>query len=61
MLALHDAPARRWEPKRLRARLFEIAGRASTHAPRTIVHLAAAPEAPLLLRAIGRLAPLTPP
>lgn len=27
MLALHDHPARRWEPKRLRLRLFTTAGR----------------------------------
>jgi hypothetical protein len=26
MLALDDHPARRWEPKRLRLRLFSIAG-----------------------------------
>jgi hypothetical protein len=27
MLALHDTPARRWEPRRLRFRLFATAGR----------------------------------
>jgi DNA-binding XRE family transcriptional regulator len=27
MLALHDTPARRWEPRRLRFRLFTTAGR----------------------------------
>ena len=26
-LAFHDHPARRWEPKRLRLRLFAVAGR----------------------------------
>lgn len=31
-LALHDTPARRWEPKRLRLRLFEVAGRIITTA-----------------------------
>jgi hypothetical protein len=34
MLALHDHPARRWEPKRLRLRLWSIAGRISRHARR---------------------------
>lgn len=62
MLALHDAPARRWEPKRLRTRIFETAARISTHARRTVMHLAAtAPETPLILTALGRLALLAPP
>lgn len=62
MLALHDGPARRWEPKRLRARIFETAARISTHARRTVMRLAAAaPETPLILTALGRLARLAPP
>ncbi|OMH25315.1 IS1380 family transposase, partial [Tersicoccus phoenicis] len=57
MLALHGHNARRWEPKRLRARLFETAARASRHARRAVLHLAAAaPETPLLLKALDRLA-----
>lgn len=35
MLALHDHPARRWEPKRLRLRLFSIAARITCHARRS--------------------------
>jgi hypothetical protein len=34
-------PARRWEPKRLRLRLFSIAGRLVRHARRQLLHLAA--------------------
>jgi hypothetical protein len=45
MLALHDHPqapeARRWEPKRLRLRLFSIAGRLAVTAPRRHLHLSA--------------------
>lgn len=62
MLALHGTPARRWEPKRLRARIFETAGRITRHARRAILHLAAtAPGTPLILEALGRLALLAPP
>ena len=34
-------PARRWEPKRLRLRLFSIAGRLVRHARHQLLHLAA--------------------
>ena len=62
MLALHGTKARKWEPKRIRARILETAARVSSHARRTIVHLAsAAPETPLILKALGRLALLAPP
>ncbi len=48
MLALHDHPARRWEPKPLRLRLFSAAGRIAHHARRTRLHLARhAPSTPL--------------
>jgi Transposase DDE domain group 1 len=58
MLALHDHPARRWEPKRLRLRLFSIAGRLARHARRTRLRLAAhAPWAELLATALARLQP----
>lgn len=40
MLALHDHPARRWEPKRLRLRLFSAAARLSRHARRTRLRFA---------------------
>ncbi len=41
MLALAGTPARRWEPKRLRARIFETAGRIITTGRRFVLHLAA--------------------
>jgi hypothetical protein len=56
MLALHDHPARRWEPKRLRLRLFSIAGRIARHARQTRLRLAThAPWADLLTTALARL------
>ena len=56
MLGLTEHPARRWEPKRLRLRLFSIAGRLARTGRRTILHLAAhAPWAPLLAEAITSL------
>ena len=62
MLALHGTKARRWEPKRLRARIFEIAGKTSWHARRLTVHLAArAPDTPLLIKALTRIRALDPP
>jgi Transposase DDE domain group 1 len=58
MIALHDHPARRWEPKRLRLRLFSIAGRIARHARRTRLRLSThAPWAHLLLTALARLQP----
>ena len=41
MLGFAEHPARRWEPKRLRLRLFSIAGRLACHARAIVVHLAA--------------------
>ncbi len=62
MLAFHGTKARRWEPKKLRARIFEIAGKISRHARQFTVHLAAkAPETGLLLKALTRLNALDPP
>jgi Transposase DDE domain group 1 len=58
MLALHDHHGRRWEPKRLRLRLFSIAARITRHARRTRLRLAAhAPWAGLLTTALARLQP----
>ena len=58
ILALHGHDARRWEPKRLRLRLFSIAGRITRHARRTRLWLAAhAPWAALLTTALTRLQP----
>ena len=39
MLTLPAHPARRWEPKRLRLRLFSTAGRLARTARRTVLHL----------------------
>jgi len=41
MLGFADHPARRWEPKRLRLRLFSIAGRLARHTRRLVLHLGA--------------------
>jgi hypothetical protein len=62
LLALSGHPARRWEPKRLRLRLFGIAGRIARHARRVCLRLAAhAPYAGLVLTAHQRLNALPPP
>lgn len=59
-LALTDHPARRWEPKRLRLRLFAIAGALATTARTTTLHLSDhAPWAELALQALNRLRSLT--
>ncbi|WP_068982496.1 IS1380 family transposase, partial [Tsukamurella pseudospumae] len=56
MLALTSHDARRWEPKRLRHRLFCIAGSLARHARRTRLHLAAtAPDTRLLIAGLQRL------
>lgn len=58
MLALHDTDARRWEPKRLRLRLFSIAARITRHARRTRLQLSThAPWAELITAAMARLKP----
>ena len=60
MLAL-DGPARAWEPKRLRLRLFATAGRLVRGGRRTRLRLAAAwPWAPQLTAAITRLQAFAP-
>ena len=54
--------ARRWEPKRLRLRIFSLAGRLARSARRTVLHLPAhAPWAGLLLHALTTLRALTAP
>jgi hypothetical protein len=56
LLGLIGHPARRWEPKRLRLRLFSIAGRIAHHARRAYLRLAAhAPYAGLVFSAHQRL------
>jgi hypothetical protein len=62
MLALTGHQARRWEPKRLRLRLFSIAGRVAHHARQVHLRLAShAPWADLTLTAWQRLTCLPPP
>ena len=62
MLGLTEHPARRWEPKRLRLRLFSLAGRLARTARRTVLHLPNhAPRAALLLQAITNLRALAAP
>lgn len=62
LLASTGTKVRRWEPKKLRARVFEIAGKISRHARQVIVHLAStAPETSLLIKGLARLRALTPP
>jgi hypothetical protein len=62
MLALTGHDARRWEPKRLRLRLFSIAGRLAQHSRTRRLHLSAhAPWAELLADMINRLQTLPAP
>lgn len=62
MLALAGHDARRWEPKRLRLRLFSIAGRLAQHGRQRSLHLSAhAPWAELLAAMISRLQTLPAP
>jgi hypothetical protein len=62
MLALAAHPARRWEPTRLRLRLFSTAGRLATTGRRTVLHLPRhAPWADLLTAAITTLRLLPAP
>jgi hypothetical protein len=56
LLALTGHDAGRWEPKRLRLRLFSIPARLATSGRRTVLHLAAhAPRVNLLTDAITTL------
>jgi Transposase DDE domain group 1 len=62
MLSLAGHDARRWEPKRLRLRLFSIAGRLAEHGRTRRLHLSAhAPWAGLLAAMITRLQTLPAP
>jgi len=62
MLALTDHDARRWEPKRLRLRLFSVGARIARHAKRTHLRLSThAPWVTLIETALARLAALPNP
>lgn len=61
-LALHGHNARRWEPKRLRLRLFTIPATLARTGRRALLHLSArAPWADVLTTAIARLRALAEP
>lgn len=62
LLAFTEHPARRWEPKRLRLRLFSIPAQLARHARRTVLHLPAhSPWSALVLNGLTRLRTLTVP
>jgi hypothetical protein len=62
MLALAGHDARRWEPKRLRLRLFSIAGKLATTARTVTLHLAShAPWVRILTDAVTALRALPAP
>ena len=62
MLALTGHSARRWEPKRLRLRLFSAAGRLANSGRRVVLHLARVGRwSGLLLHATTRLRALPGP
>ncbi len=62
MLTLQGHQARRWEPKRLRLRLFSIAGRLAQHGRRRRLHLSAhAPWARLLAEMLEALRAIPAP
>jgi len=62
MLALTGDDARVWEPKRLRLRLFSIAGSIARHSRRTWLHLSAhAPHVRLVTSGLTRLQELPQP
>jgi len=61
-LAMHGHEARRWEPKRLRLRLFTIPATLARTGRRALLHLSArAPWADVLTTAIARLRALATP
>jgi hypothetical protein len=62
MLALTEHPARRWEPKRLRLRLFSPSAQRAHHARTTVLHLPSrAPWTDLVITGVTRLRALAVP
>jgi hypothetical protein len=62
LLAFTEHPARRWEPKRLRLRLFSIPAQLARHARRVVLRLPAhTPWSGLVLDGLTRLHALTVP
>jgi Transposase DDE domain group 1 len=62
LLAYTEHPARRWEPKRLRLRLFSIPAQLARHARRSVLHLPAhSPWSGLVLNGLNQLRALAVP
>ena len=62
LLAFTEHPARRWEPKRLRLRIFSLPAQIARHARRVVLHLPThAPWAGLALDGLDRLRALAAP
>jgi Transposase DDE domain group 1 len=62
LLAFTEHPARQWEPKRLRLRIFSLPAQTARHARRVALHLPAhAPWAGLVLDGLDRLRALAVP
>lgn len=62
LLALHDHQARRWEPKRLRLRLYSIPATLARHSRKVLLHLVEqAPWAGIASTCITRLRELAAP
>lgn len=62
LLAFTEHPARRWEPKRLRLRLFSIPAQLARHARRTVLHLPThSPWSDLVLTGLDQLRALAAP
>jgi hypothetical protein len=62
MLALAEHPARRWEPKRLRLRIFSLPADLAHHARAVLLHLpASAPWTNLVITGVTRLRALAVP
>ncbi|MEU6697752.1 IS1380 family transposase [Pseudonocardia sp. NPDC046786] len=62
LLAFTEHPARRWEPKRLRLRLFPTPAQLARHARRTVLHLSAhSPWSELVLNGLNQLRALAAP
>jgi hypothetical protein len=61
LLALHDTDARRWEPKRLRLRIFSIAATLARHGRQHLLNIkTTAPWADLVVTGHSRLAAVPP-
>ena len=61
LIALHDTDARRWEPKRLRLRIFAIAATLARRGRRLLLHIkTTAPWADLVIAGHARLAAVPP-